>query len=210
MNRVDLIGRLTKDPEIRYIPGSGTATTTVTIAVDDYDYKEKKKTAQFIPVVIWGKAAENLAQYMSKGGMISVTGKIKIRTYEAKDGTKRYVTEVIADMNGGISYLSKPNFGDNGGQAGNQSYGNNNQNNNYNNQNNNYNNQSNNNNDYNNNSNPYSNNEGAAFGSENANVGENMNQDVSTMPDPFGDALGGFGGGFGDDFTIVDDGDMPF
>lgn len=116
MNKVILIGRLTKDPELKFTPGSGTAVTTLTLAVDNYNSKSGEKTADFIPVVIWGKQAENTAQYMSKGSQIAVSGRISVRTYDAKDGTKRYVTEVVADTFNGVSFLSRGNgAGNNGG-----------------------------------------------------------------------------------------------
>lgn len=97
MNKVILIGRLTKDPELKYTPGSGTAVTTVTLAVDRQKTKDGKKEADFIPVVIWGKSAEATAQYMSKGKLIGIAGRIQTRSYEAKEGGKRYVTEVVAE-----------------------------------------------------------------------------------------------------------------
>lgn len=97
MNKVTLIGRLTKDPELKYTPGAGTAVTTFTIAVDRRFNKEGQKEADFIPVVIWGKQAESTAQYVSKGKLIGLAGRIQTRSYNAKDGTKRYVTEVIAE-----------------------------------------------------------------------------------------------------------------
>ena len=109
MNKVILIGRLTKDPELRYTPGNGTAVTTLTLAIDNYNSKTGEKSADFIPVVIWGKQAENTAQYMSKGSQIAISGRITTRSYDAKDGTKRYVTEVVADMFNGVSFLSKGN-----------------------------------------------------------------------------------------------------
>lgn len=116
MNKVILIGRLTKDPELKFTPGSGTAVTTLTLAVDNYNSKSGEKSADFIPVVIWGKQAENTAQYMSKGSQIAISGRISVRTYDAKDGTKRYVTEVVADTFNGVSFLSKGNgAGNNGG-----------------------------------------------------------------------------------------------
>ena len=107
MNKVILIGRLTKDPELRYTPGNGTAVTTLTLAIDNYNSKTGEKSADFIPVVIWGKQAENTAQYMSKGSQIAISGRITTRSYDAKDGTKRYVTEVVADTFNGVSFLSK-------------------------------------------------------------------------------------------------------
>lgn len=109
MNKVILIGRLTKDPELKFTPGSGTAVTTLTLAVDNYNSKSGEKTADFIPVVIWGKQAENTAQYMSKGSQIAISGRISVRSYDAKDGTKRYVTEVVADTFNGVSFLSRGN-----------------------------------------------------------------------------------------------------
>lgn len=97
MNKVVLIGRLTKDPELRFTPGNGTAVTTFTIAVDRRFSKEGQKEADFIPIVVWGKQAESTANYMSKGKLIGISGRIQTRSYEAKDGTRRYVTEVIAE-----------------------------------------------------------------------------------------------------------------
>ncbi len=107
MNKVTLIGRAAKDPELKYTPGAGTAVTTLTIAVNNYNSKEKKNEADFIPVVIWGKQAENAAQYIVKGSQVAISGRISVRTYDAKDGTKRYVTEVVADMYQGVEFLSK-------------------------------------------------------------------------------------------------------
>lgn len=97
MNKVVLIGRLTKDPELKYTPGAGTAVTTVTLAVDRRYSKDEKKEADFIPVVIWGKSAEATAQHMKKGLLMGVSGRIQTRSYEAKDGGKRYATEVVAE-----------------------------------------------------------------------------------------------------------------
>lgn len=103
MNNVVLIGRLTRDPELRYTP-SGTPTCTFTLAVDRGLSKDKKKeaeskgypTADFINIVVWGKQAENCANYLEKGRQVAVHGRIQTRAYDAKDGTKRYVTEVVA------------------------------------------------------------------------------------------------------------------
>lgn len=92
LNRVVLIGRLTKDVDIRNTP-NGKAVATFTLAVDR---KYKKDEADFIPVVVWGKSAENCAEYIGKGSMVAVDGRIQTRNYE-KDGRKVYITEVIAD-----------------------------------------------------------------------------------------------------------------
>lgn len=113
MNKVVLIGRLTKDPELRYTPGTGTAVSTVTLAVDRYNSKTQQKEADFIPVVVYGKQAESLANYLSKGSPAAVSGRIQTRSYDAKDGTKRYVTEVVADVPLGVQFIgSKKNDDD--------------------------------------------------------------------------------------------------
>ncbi|MBE6072420.1 MAG: single-stranded DNA-binding protein [Clostridium butyricum] len=105
MNKVVLIGRLTKDPELRFTPGTGSAVTTLTLAVDRYNTKTGQREADFIPVVIWGKQAESAANYLSKGSQAAISGRIQTRSYDAKDGTKRYVTEVVADAFGGVQFL---------------------------------------------------------------------------------------------------------
>lgn len=99
MNKVVLIGRLTKDPDLKFTPSNGTAVTTLTLAVDRRFSKEgsKEKEADFIPIVIWGKQAESTANYMTKGRLMGVSGRMQTRSYEAKDGTRRYVTEVVAE-----------------------------------------------------------------------------------------------------------------
>lgn len=105
MNKVVLIGRLTKDPELKFVPGSGTANCAITLAIDKYNSKTGQKEADFVPVVIWGKQAEATAKYTSKGSQVAISGRIQTRNYDAKDGTKRYVTEVIADQFNGIEFL---------------------------------------------------------------------------------------------------------
>lgn len=106
MNNVVLIGRLTRDPELKYLPGSNnTAVTRFTLAVDRQLSKEKKQemesknqpTADFISVTVWGKQAENVVNYTSKGRLIAVSGRIQTGSYEHKDGHKVYTTEVVAD-----------------------------------------------------------------------------------------------------------------
>lgn len=97
MNKVVIIGRLTKDPELKYTPGNGTAVTQITVAVERRFKKDGQQEADFIPVVIWGKAAESTAQYTEKGRLIGISGRIQTRSYEAKDGGKRYVTELVAE-----------------------------------------------------------------------------------------------------------------
>lgn len=94
MNHVTLIGRLTKDPEVRYTQ-QGTAVGTFTLAVDRRVMKDKPKEADFIPCVVWGKTAEVVGNWCKKGKQVGVEGRIQVRSYDAKDGSKRYVTEVI-------------------------------------------------------------------------------------------------------------------
>ena len=120
MNKVVLIGRLTKDPELKYTPGSGTAVTTLTLAVDRrYQKDSQQKEADFIPVVVWGKSAESTAQYMNKGKLMAVSGRIQTRSYEAKDGGKRYVTEVVADEVQFLEWGAKGSSNNEGGFGGN-------------------------------------------------------------------------------------------
>lgn len=110
MNKVILIGRLARDPEMRTTP-SGVATTSFTIAVQrNYANAQGDREADFISCVAWRKQAENIAKYCSKGSQVAVEGRIQIRNYDAQDGTKRYVTEVIADnvsFLGGLSTSSE-------------------------------------------------------------------------------------------------------
>lgn len=94
MNKCHIIGRMTKDPEVRYTQG-GTAVATFTLAVDRRVAKDKPKEADFIPCVVWGKTAEVVGNWCKKGKQIAVEGRIQVRSYDAKDGSKRYVTEVI-------------------------------------------------------------------------------------------------------------------
>lgn len=97
MNKIILLGRLTKDPEVRYTQ-SGKVVTQFTLAVDrPYAVADGKKEADFIPVVIWGKSAELAGNSLGKGQRALVEGRVQIRSYDANDGSKRWVTEVIAD-----------------------------------------------------------------------------------------------------------------
>lgn len=104
INNCVLIGRLTKDPELKYLPNANnTAVATFTLAVDRNLSKDKKAeavskgqaTADFINCKAWGKTAETVTNYVTKGKLIGVTGRIETGSYEAKDGTRRYTTEVI-------------------------------------------------------------------------------------------------------------------
>lgn len=96
MNNVVLVGRLTKDPELKYIPGSGTAVATFSIAVDrDYKGKDGKKETDFIPIEVIGKSAEFCANYIQKGRLVAINGSIKIDNYKTQSGEKRSFTKVI-------------------------------------------------------------------------------------------------------------------
>lgn len=97
MNRVVIIGRIVKDPELKFTAGKGTAVTTFTLAVNRRFKTEGQPEADFLPIVVWGKQAENTATYVGKGSQVGISGSIHTRSYEAKDGTKRYVTEIVAD-----------------------------------------------------------------------------------------------------------------
>jgi single-strand DNA-binding protein len=99
LNKVLLMGNLTRDPELRYVP-SGTAVATFTLAVNRV-YKgqdgEKKEEASFIRVVVWGRRAEVCGEYLAKGSPVFVEGRIQSRNWETQDGQKRSTVEVIAD-----------------------------------------------------------------------------------------------------------------
>lgn len=97
MNKVVLIGRTTKDPELKYLPNSENAVTNFTLAVDRRFKKDGQNETDFIPIVVFGKTAENTAQYVTKGKLIAVSGRIQTRNYDHKNGYKVYVTEIIAD-----------------------------------------------------------------------------------------------------------------
>jgi len=104
LNRVILIGRLTKDPELKYTT-SGTAVASFTLAVDRFRTNTQgERETDFIPIVVWQKQAENCANYLGKGSLAAVDGRIQVRTYDAKDGQRRWVTEVVADN---VRFLDK-------------------------------------------------------------------------------------------------------
>ena len=113
-NRIILIGRLTRDPELRYVP-SGAPVASFTLAVDrPFRDQQGNRETDFIDVVAWRKLAEQVSQYMSKGRMVAVEGRLQIRSYEAQDGQKRKVAEVVAD---GVRFLDRARPGG-GGQPG--------------------------------------------------------------------------------------------
>ncbi|MGJ7920620.1 single-stranded DNA-binding protein [Neobacillus sp. LXY-4] len=131
MNRVVLVGRLTKDPDLRYTP-NGVPVATFTLAVNrTFSNQQGEREADFINCVIWRRPAENVANFLKKGSLAGVDGRIQTRSYEGQDGKRVYVTEVVADSvqfleprssasgdKGGSGFYSEPReqgfpFGDN-------------------------------------------------------------------------------------------------
>lgn len=109
VNNSILIGRLTKDPELKYIPGSGIAVSTFTIAVDrDYIKKDGNKETDFIPVEVMGKLAEVCANNLCKGRLVAVEGSIRVNSYE-KEGEKRTYTKVHANKIKFLDYKKEDN-----------------------------------------------------------------------------------------------------
>ena len=96
LNRIVLIGRLTKDPELRYTQ-NGTAVCTFTMAVDRPYKADGQKQTDFLDIVVWRQQGESCANYLSKGKLVAVDGSLQTRTYETKDGSKRKAYEVVAD-----------------------------------------------------------------------------------------------------------------
>ena len=117
MNKVVLIGRLTKDPELRYAAGSGTAVTRFTIAVNR---QFKKDETDFINCVAFGKTAETISQYLTKGRQIAVTGSIRTGSYDAQDGTKRYTTDVAVES---FEFIGSANQGNTQENSNNDAFG---------------------------------------------------------------------------------------
>jgi single-strand DNA-binding protein len=116
INSVVLVGNLTRDPELRHTP-SGTAVTTLRIAVNDRVKRgeEWQDAAYYFDVTVWGRTAENCAQYLAKGRPVGVQGKLTWREWDAQDGSKRQSVEVVADN---IQFLGGRDGG--GGDAGGQ------------------------------------------------------------------------------------------
>lgn len=104
MNNVVLIGRLTRDPDLKYLQ-TGTAVTRFSLAIDKGLSKDKKQemesknqpTADFINIVAWGKMAENAANYLVKGRLVAIQGRLQSGSYDDKDGKKVYTTDVVAN-----------------------------------------------------------------------------------------------------------------
>lgn len=112
MNKVFLIGRLTRDPELRYT-GSNVAVASFSIAVNrPFANQAGEREADFINIVVWRKQAENIKNYLSQGSQVAIDGRIQTRSYEDQDGKKRYVFEVIADN---VQFLDSKNRSENSG-----------------------------------------------------------------------------------------------
>jgi len=110
MNKVFLIGRLTRDPELRYT-GSNTAVATFSLAVNrNFTNQSGEREADFINVVVWRKQAENVKNYLQQGSQVAIDGRIQTRSYDDQNGQKRYVTEVVADN---VEFLGSKNSSNN-------------------------------------------------------------------------------------------------
>lgn len=123
MNRVVLVGRLTKDPELRYTP-NGVPAASFTLAVNrSFTNQAGEREADFINCVVWRKPAENVANFLKKGSLAGVDGRVQTRNYEGSDGKRVYVTEVVAES---VQFLEPraSNSSDNGQTNTNTSGGN--------------------------------------------------------------------------------------
>lgn len=115
MNKAILIGRLAADPELR-TTGNGTAVCKFTLAVTRrHADAQGNRQVDFIPVIAWRQLAENCNKYLAKGKMAGIVGEIQTRSYDAQDGTKRYVTEIIANE---VEFLTPKSAGEQTGGAG--------------------------------------------------------------------------------------------
>ncbi len=115
LNRIILIGRLTREPEMRYTTGAGKPVATFTIAVDrGFQQAGRDKEADFIRIVCWEKLAETCKKYLVKGQLVAVEGRLQIRNWETPQGEKRTIAEVRADS---VKFLDKPARQSGGGGA---------------------------------------------------------------------------------------------
>ena len=179
INRVVLVGRLTRDPELRYT-ANGAAVASFTVAVNrQFTNSQGEREADFINCVIWRKAAENFSNFTNKGSLVGIDGRLQTRNYENQQGQRVYVTEVVVDnfsllesraesekRNSGAGSNQAPSYNNNNNQSSQSPFGNNNNNNygnnagngNFDNSNNNSNNNNQSNNSNNNNGDPFANN----------------------------------------------------
>lgn len=116
INRVVLVGRLTKDPELRYTP-NGVANCSFNLAVNrPFANQQGEREADFLPIVVWRKAAENAANFLKKGSLAGIDGRIQTRNYD-KDGRRVYVTEIIAESVQFLDSKNERNGNSSGGQS---------------------------------------------------------------------------------------------
>lgn len=107
MNRSVLVGRLTADPKLNYTPGKGVAVCTFCLAVNrTFTNGQGERECDYINIVVWKRAAENAANFLKKGSLCGVDGRLQSRSYEGQDGRKVYVTEVVAES---VQFLEPKN-----------------------------------------------------------------------------------------------------
>ncbi|WP_100405867.1 single-stranded DNA-binding protein [Bacillus solitudinis] len=129
LNRVVLVGRLTRDPELRYTP-NGVAVANFTLAVNrTFSNRQGEREADFINCVVWQKPAENVANYLKKGSLAGVDGRIQTRSYDNNEGRRVFITEVVAES---VQFLEprsanqgqgNDNFGGGPGPTGGNDFG---------------------------------------------------------------------------------------
>lgn len=122
LNRVILIGRLVKEPELRYTP-SGVAVAKFTLAVDRRQSKDREKETDFIDIVVWQKQAETCANYLGKGRLVAIEGRLQIRSYEDNQGIRRKAAEVVAENVRFLDRAKEAAAGYGGVANGGESYG---------------------------------------------------------------------------------------
>lgn len=106
LNKVVLVGRLTRDPELRYTPGEGIPVVNFGLAVErPFTNRQGEREADFLNIVAWRRQAENCASYLGKGSLIALDGRIQSRSYEDKEGKRRMFVEVVADN---VRFLDSP------------------------------------------------------------------------------------------------------
>jgi single-strand DNA-binding protein len=108
MNKVNLVGRLTKEVELRYTPNNNKAVAKFTIAVNRMFKQEGQPDADFLNVVVWGKPAENCGKYIGKGRLVAVSGRIETRSWNDQEGKKHFATDIVADE---VHFLDKAKEG---------------------------------------------------------------------------------------------------
>ncbi|MED4399806.1 single-stranded DNA-binding protein [Metabacillus fastidiosus] len=117
LNRVVLVGRLTRDPELKYT-SAGTAVATFTLAVNrNFANQQGEREADFLNVVVWRAQAENAANYLKKGNLAGVDGRLQSRSYEDQTGKRVYVTEVVAES---VQFMEPKGNGQTGNQSNNE------------------------------------------------------------------------------------------